>query len=130
MKTGEKIAYLRESRGIKQKELAKMIELDPVVLNRIEKGKRPARDRELFAIANVLDTSTDEILGRGIPKVVANVSVLPKGIEITPQIKNLIGISKDLNDAEVERVCDYALYIKSKQKKAPAVKHGAMQAFA
>ena len=42
MTTGERISRLRESRDVLQKELAKAINIDPVVLNRIEKGKRSA----------------------------------------------------------------------------------------
>jgi len=64
MTTGETIAIIRESRDILQKDLAKAINLDPVVLNRIEKNKRPARGDELKAIADYFDISTDYLLGR------------------------------------------------------------------
>ena len=64
MTTGERISKLRESRNILQKELAKAIKIDPVVLNRIEKGKRSTRDEELRRIADYFDVTTDYLLGR------------------------------------------------------------------
>lgn len=64
MTTGKMVANVRESRGVLQKELAKAINIDPVVLNRIEKDKRPARGDELKAIADYFNVSTDYLLGR------------------------------------------------------------------
>lgn len=64
MTTGKRISTLRESRGILQKELAKAIKVDPVVLNRIEKDKRSARGEEVKAIADYFNVSTDYLLGR------------------------------------------------------------------
>lgn len=64
MKTGELIANIRETKGVLQKELAKIIDIDPVVLNRIEKGKRPVRGNELKAIADYFNVSVDYLLGR------------------------------------------------------------------
>ena len=62
MTIGERIAYVREQREVLQKDLAKAIDIDPVVLNRIEKNKRPVRAEELKAIANYFDVSTDYLL--------------------------------------------------------------------
>ena len=69
MTTGERIARLRESRDVLQKELAKAIDVDPVVLNRIEKGKRSARGEEIKAIADYFNVTTDYLLGRETLKV-------------------------------------------------------------
>lgn len=71
MTTGERITKLRESRDVLQKELAKAIDVDPVVLNRIEKGKRSARGEEIKAIADYFNVSTDYLLGRETPKAPA-----------------------------------------------------------
>lgn len=64
MTTGKMVANIRESRGALQKELAGVINMNSVVLNRIEKDKRPARGDELKAIADYFDVSTDYLLGR------------------------------------------------------------------
>ena len=69
MTTGERISILRESRDVLQKDLAKAIRVDPVVLNRIEKGKRSARDEELRAIADYFNVSADYLLGRDATKI-------------------------------------------------------------
>lgn len=71
MTTGERISILRESRNVLQKDLAKAIHVDPVVLNRIEKGKRSARDDEIKAIADYFNVSADYLLGRETPKALA-----------------------------------------------------------
>jgi transcriptional regulator with XRE-family HTH domain len=63
IKIGRKIAELRESKNISQTELASRININRSVLNRIELGTRPARDLELKGIANVLDVSTDYLVG-------------------------------------------------------------------
>lgn len=62
MTTGELVARIREDRGILQKDLAKAIQMDPVVLNRIEKNKRPIRGDELLAIAKYFKVSADYLL--------------------------------------------------------------------
>ena len=63
MTTGERITRLRESRDVLQKELAKAIDVDPVVLNRNEKGKRSARGEVIKAIADYFNVSADYLLG-------------------------------------------------------------------
>lgn len=63
IKIGRRIAELRESKNISQTELASRININRSVLNRIELGTRPARDLELKGIANVLDVSTDYLVG-------------------------------------------------------------------
>ena len=64
MGTNKRIIQLRESKGWNQRELAKRINMSPSVLNRIEKGGRPIKDHELSDLANVLDVTTDYIVGR------------------------------------------------------------------
>ncbi|MCT1175826.1 XRE family transcriptional regulator [Pediococcus pentosaceus] len=63
MKIGHRISEFRESKNISQTELASRININRSVLNRIELGTRPARDLELKGIANVLDVSTDYLVG-------------------------------------------------------------------
>ncbi|WP_259767289.1 helix-turn-helix domain-containing protein [Pediococcus pentosaceus] len=63
IKIGHRISEFRESKNISQTELASRININRSVLNRIELGTRPARDLELKGIANVLDVSTDYLVG-------------------------------------------------------------------
>ena len=59
---GQRIYDLRIERDIQQGELANAIGLHQSVLNRIEKGSRPARDIEIAAIASFLQVSSDYLL--------------------------------------------------------------------
>ncbi|EBH4261173.1 helix-turn-helix domain-containing protein [Listeria monocytogenes] len=58
------MVQLRIKKSISQKELAKKINIDDSTMNKIEKGNRPIRDKELSKIADVLEVSTDYLLGR------------------------------------------------------------------
>ncbi|MCI6284252.1 helix-turn-helix transcriptional regulator [Selenomonas sp.] len=60
---GRRIYDLRIERDVQQGELARAIHLNQSVLNRIEKGTRPARDIEIRAIAMFFRVSTDFLLG-------------------------------------------------------------------
>lgn len=60
---GQRIYDLRIERDIQQGELANAVGLHQSVLNRIEKGSRPARDIEIAAIASFLQVSSDYLLG-------------------------------------------------------------------
>lgn len=64
MNIGKRIISLREKKGWSQKELANRIKINVSVMNRIESNDRPVKDNELLALANVLDCSTDFLLGR------------------------------------------------------------------
>lgn len=61
-KIGQRIYDLRVERDIQQGELASAINIHQSVLNRIEKGTRPARDLEIVALANFFKVSADYLL--------------------------------------------------------------------
>lgn len=54
MEIYERIVQLRIKKSISQKELAQKINIDDSTMNKIEKGNRPIRDKELAKIADVL----------------------------------------------------------------------------
>ncbi len=67
--SGMRIEYLRQQKGLKQKDLLEALALQGVemtspVLSKIEGQHRAIYDYELMAIANTLDVTTDELLGR------------------------------------------------------------------
>jgi len=64
MNIGERIIKLREKRGWSQRELARRIDINVSVMNRIESGERPVKDHELLKLSNVLEVSTDYLLGK------------------------------------------------------------------
>lgn len=67
--SGMRIEALRKQKGLKQKDLLESLALQGVemtspVLSKIEGQHRAVYDYELLAIANILDVSTDYLLGR------------------------------------------------------------------
>lgn len=64
MEIGHRIISLRESKGWNQRELAKRVNLNASVMNRIESGERPIKDHELAKISDVLEVKSDYLLGR------------------------------------------------------------------
>lgn len=58
------IPLIRKKRGITQKELALQLGINPVTLNRIEKGSRTPGVNLLAAMADVLNCTMDELCGR------------------------------------------------------------------
>lgn len=64
LKIGKRIVTLREARNWTQRELAKRMNINVSVMNRIESGDRPIKDHELDKLATVLNVTTDYLLGR------------------------------------------------------------------
>jgi transcriptional regulator with XRE-family HTH domain len=61
---GSRIRHLREKKGWSQRELARRVNLNASVMNRIELGTRPVDDHELARFADVFEISSDYLLGR------------------------------------------------------------------
>jgi transcriptional regulator with XRE-family HTH domain len=57
-----RIVELRAARGLKQKELAEALGLDPSSVSRIEKGERAVSVAELVQMADVLGVRVEELL--------------------------------------------------------------------
>ncbi len=74
---GQRIYDLRIEHDIQQGELAKAIGLHQSVLNRIEKGTRPARDLEISALAAYFQVSSDYLLGIDICPIASPTSSSP-----------------------------------------------------
>lgn len=110
MTTGETIACIRESRGVLQKELARAIDVDPVVLNRIEKNKRPARGDELKAIADYFNVSTDYLLGR---------KNTGHSVRLSSEQKKLLNGFDSLNDGGKKVIMDMIGQLNFARESAP-----------
>lgn len=63
MGIGDRIQHYLDENDMQQKELAEKIYMNPVVLNRIIKNRRPVRSDELAAIAKVLNITMDKLAG-------------------------------------------------------------------
>ena len=108
---GQRIYDLRIERDIQQGELANAIGLHQSVLNRIEKGSRPARDTEIAAIASFLQVSSDYLLG--LPPVQQEAQALPAQEknstfqnDLNLQEENLVQIFRQLDNRGQHTVLD------------------------
>ncbi|WP_240458734.1 helix-turn-helix domain-containing protein [Virgibacillus sp. Bac330] len=64
LNVGKRIVQLRERQGWSQRELAKQLDINVSVMNRIESGERPIKDHELDKLATALQVTSDYLLGR------------------------------------------------------------------
>ena len=58
---GKRIKEIRESKNIKQVELANMIDIEPTNLSKIEKGVHLPKDETINKILNALNTDMDNL---------------------------------------------------------------------
>ena len=72
---GEKIRLLREAKGWRQDELAQKVGLSREILSSIENSHRQIKAEELSRFADVLEVSSDQLLGR-IPFDAVNLTKL------------------------------------------------------
>lgn len=63
------IKKLREKKGIKQDELAKLLNVTQGAVSGWETGRYNVDNEKLKAIANILETTTDELLGISYPEI-------------------------------------------------------------
>jgi transcriptional regulator with XRE-family HTH domain len=58
----ERIKQLREEHQMPQRQLAAALEIDTATYCKIEKGERKAKREQIFIIAQILKTDTEELL--------------------------------------------------------------------
>lgn len=118
MNIGQRIVELRERAGLKQYELAQKANMNPAVLNRIESGKRPARDDEIKTIAQIFNVSTDYLLCNSDSEeyyLSPETARLAQEIHDNPQYKVLFDATKHLKPESVKEVMRFIDYQKSKE---------------
>ncbi len=65
---GEKIAQLLKEKTMSQRELAAIVDSTEMTVSRYVRNERQPKAEVLARIAAVLNTTTDELLGRELPK--------------------------------------------------------------
>jgi transcriptional regulator with XRE-family HTH domain len=63
----ERLKLLRQSRSIKQTRLAQLLEIDPRAYSRWERGDNIPHLEKLIKIADILQVTLDELVGRAEP---------------------------------------------------------------
>ena len=61
---GERLRIARENEGLSQGQVAKLCKLDPSCISFFETNKRMPVARNILKLAEALNVSTDQILGR------------------------------------------------------------------
>ena len=120
MHTGQRIIQLRLQKNWTQKELAKRVDINVSVMNRIESGDRPIKGNELTAIADILKVTTDYLLGREKTPVSrasdqeneSVKSIQKKFSDADAMFRDLAGLTPE----EIKDVHDYLLFKKSRRK--------------
>ncbi|MBR0008499.1 MULTISPECIES: helix-turn-helix domain-containing protein [Bacillus] len=113
MSIGDRIIFLRERKGWSQRELARRIDLNYAVMNRIEKGTRPITDSEIIKLADVLDTTTDYLLGysnSNIKEPVKNETF------DDPDLQIAFKDASDFSEEARRQTIDFINYLKQKEK--------------
>lgn len=91
--TGGKIRELRKARGLNQDQLAELASLNRVTIAKYESGKVEPGAHALSRIADALEISADELLGRAEPSApsdaphTAESRIISAGIDKMPQDK-------------------------------------------
>lgn len=96
-----KIINLRESKDWSQAELARRLDVNKSVMNRIESGERKVSSDELKKLSDIFDVSTDYLLGRTEDK------------EKSP---NLVAahLDDDLTEEQLDEVKNFIDFIKQR----------------
>ena len=59
---GKRIKLLREEKGLVQRQLAAVLEIDTPMYSKIERGERKAKREQVLKLAEMLNTDKEELL--------------------------------------------------------------------
>lgn len=114
----EILKKLREKNGLKQKDLAKKIDMQATTYNQYEKGTREPNIQQLIKIANFYNCSIDFLVGR---EEIEQEKKQPEQVELeveddlTDKQKELLNIIKDMNNDDINKVIGYAYSLNEKE---------------
>ncbi len=114
MKCSDIIRFLREEKGLKQAEVAKIINTTQQQYSKYEKGYAEVSVKALVALANYYKVSTDYLLGR--INYSGNFNEFEKFISTTPAAAQLLSDFKTLNPESQNSVLEYAKLQMLKEK--------------
>ncbi|MDT2829015.1 helix-turn-helix transcriptional regulator [Enterococcus viikkiensis] len=108
MTVGERIAKLRERRGLSQAQLAKELKVGTSTLGMWETGKRRLKDDTLKMIAEYFNVSSDYLLG------IDSKNAAPSNFKVETVAAH---IDDDVSDEQMEDILNYIDFIKQKHSK-------------
>lgn len=111
MTCGQKIREYRKKLGYTQSDLANKVGMKTGTISKYEKDEIIVPSNTLCKIANVLDVSTDYLLGRtDIP------NTINESIPIAASAKDKIDLS-DVSDEDKRTIMEFIEFTKNKNKK-------------
>lgn len=110
---GNRIKSLREEKGIKQDELAKILLISPSAVGMYERDEREPNDEITLKLANFFDVTTDYLLGK------TDIRYTGEIIDDTLN-ESMIGMSKKdyekLTETQKKQIRDFALFVKNQNE--------------
>lgn len=111
-KLSTRLKMLRNEKDVKQKDVAKFLDISSSAYGFYEQDKRTPTPDILLKLAEYFDVSTDFILGKS-----ANRNETKKEINATTIAAHRLGDIEDLPDEAIDQLNDYIEYLKLKYKK-------------
>lgn len=113
MTTGEILADLRHEKGIGQKELADYLRLSVGTISNYENNIHSPDLETLCKIADYFGVTTDYILGRTAYR--CDPEILNRRISRDYTVTDIINTVLSLDSSTVDRLMEYADFLRSKQ---------------
>ena len=108
-----RLKFLREEKGLFQKDIAKLLNVSVPAVNQYESGKRDMSTDTLIILSEYFGVTTDYLLGKS--------DVRNPGKQIDDVLNEaMIGMSKKeyetLNETQKKQIRDFAIFVKNQNE--------------
>ena len=108
-----RLKFLREEKGLFQKDIAKLLNVSVPAVNQYESGKRDMSTDTLIILSEYFNVTTDYLLGKS--------DVRNPGQQINDVLNEaMIGMSKEeyeaLNETQKKQIRDFAIFVKNQNE--------------
>ena len=108
-----RVKFLREKKGLFQKDIAKLLNVSVPAVNQYESGKRDMSTDTLIILSEYFGVTTDYLLGK--------TDIRNPGQQIDDVLNEaMIGMSKEeyeaLNETQKKQIRDFAIFVKNQNE--------------
>lgn len=108
-----RLKFLREEKGLFQKDIAKLLNVSVPAVNQYESGKRDMSTDTLIILSEYFGVTTDYLLGK--------TDIRNPGQQIDDVLNEaMIGMSKEeyeaLNETQKKQIRDFAIFVKNQSE--------------
>lgn len=108
-----RLKFLREEKGLFQKDIAKLLNVSVPAVNQYESGKRDMSTDTLIILSEYFGVTTDYLLGK--------TDIRNPGKQIDDVLNEaMIGMSKEeykaLNETQKKQIRDFAIFVKNQNE--------------